>query len=260
MNTVELPGMSFNMGGDKKKSPLVKVVMGNDKIAFGYDEFNQFMMVEFNDRGWSMSPARDLIGMECYICRRKWTNDDPYALAGNVCIDDPRWSDKAGPDGKHQKLKEGVYAHGACWIGHLNINEKSVIEGAIGKAREAIQRVIDPTYKISRVRIPYEITAIPNEYGRAWNTDWYSIKLPKSDPVSQIKFGSRKRVWVVELSSEKKLVIPEGHPLDVLYKKEQSTKTMEPKLVMFHAWSEDKVREYVEAMLHLVSKPEPVEK
>jgi hypothetical protein len=236
---------------------LKRIISANEKITIGYDQFDQLCKVEqmqykSGEKYTSSTMVWDIRGKACYICKRVWT-DDPNEWEYEE-LERGRWEEKAGPDGKHKRLKDPVFVHPACYLGHLNINEKNLITGAINKARDA--------YK---ARVPYEIDAIPNQYKGAWDTEWYIIQLLESKPRSQIKFGSRKRVWVVELSSEEKLVVPEGHALEVLYKKEDVTKDglfdyqgkrLESKSIMLHAWTKEKVREYVEAMIRLVEKPE----
>src|SRR3546814_19434260 len=38
---------------------------------------------------------------------------------------------------------------------------------------------------------------IPNQYGGAWNTPWYRVKVPGHDAV--LTFGSRKRVFSIKV-------------------------------------------------------------
>lgn len=233
--------------------PLIRVVLGNEKVVFGYDQFDQFMMVEQREdkRGWSMTSALDVRGKRCVICNRLWGND-PDDMAQVMHIERPEWSEEAGPDGKHKKIKEGTYAHERCYLGHKNLDERHLIREAINRARRPHSYV------------PCKIESIPNEYGGALDTDWYIVTLLESEPKSKIKFGSRKRVWHVELFSEDgNLVVPittPEHPLAKALREAKAVNTttgQDKRSIYLHAWSEEFVYEYVAAMIRLVEKPKP---
>jgi hypothetical protein len=111
------------------------------------------------------------------------------------------------------------WMHETCYVGVLAHNEHEKFFYAL----------VDAKLKFSGLR------EIPNEYGGAWNTTWYETDL-LDHPGAKMKFGSRKRVDVVSLS---------GADMAGLFEHEDVTKDAGADGVMIHAWSDEKVREYV---------------
>lgn len=180
----------------------------------------------------------DVRGKSCFICRRVW-GEDPDDLANVTNLDTPA---------SKEEWQKSRFVHDACYLGHLNLNERSLVQTAIRKARN-----------VSGCRLRYSIEPIPNEYRGAYNTDWYLVGFPDSKPKAILKFGSRKRVWVVELTTKEKFDL-QNPPWSLLpFLKDDVTMEIDEKCIMFHAWSEDKVHEYVAGMVRLIEEPEKKE-
>lgn len=232
-------GSIQQLGGGK--SPLKRVICANEKIAFGFDEFDQFMKVVFSTdgKGWNMSPAADVRGIPCVICGKKFT-EDANDMAQQLRVD-------GAPD-------EWRFSHLPCWIGHLNLNERDLIQSAIEHAR----RHLRPANKDKWYHIPYKIEAIDNQYGGAWDTNWYEITFYDVIPIPVVlTFGRRKRVWNIEMNPTNlagkisEFTLPEK-----FLEGEETTKEFDKNSLLIHAWSREKVNEYVTAFLGLLKHPE----
>ena len=210
---------------------IKKVLAANGRLTIGFDEFDQLMLVRYkaDGSGYVATPCLDARGKKCIICGRTWTSD-PEDMAQYMMLDND-----------NDRL-----VHPACYLGHSNLVERSVIRSMMDYARKQIKG-----------RIPYELATIPNEYWPnteeylADRTDWYWIGLPESEPSAAIKFGSRKRVWVLELVAKdhgNPFVVPSG-----LFEKEDVTKEIGPCRILIHAWDKDAVNRYATELLRLVT-------
>ena len=173
----------------------------------GFDEFNQLVR-SWRDGNLTCSTfTPDLRDITCVLCGKDWELSGP-GYANHYY---------------HNARERSV--HQSCFIRHLAFNEYLMWREALIDAKIRFEKMDE----------------IPNEYGGAWNTPWYTIA-PMECKQAIIKVGSRKRVYHVELILTS--LVPYQEALSVL-DKEDVTKAQSSSSYMIHAWTEGKAKEYI---------------
>lgn len=193
---------------------IVKPITPDGKI--GFDEFDQ-LTYERQERDCSIySPISDPRGSTCLICLRGWETTT------ESIVDQFLWRSRE------------KWIHKSCWVRYLTLREYDMWYGALCSAGITFF-------------FPEEI---PNQYGGAWMTPWYTVKLRESR--CTLRLGSRKRVYNMEILVPK----DEAGVLDVAaaapLKKEDVTQDITGGRVMIHAWGEAKAKEYMKVFADIL--------
>jgi hypothetical protein len=202
----------------------------------GWDQFNQIWLWEVEGetrRGHIIADVREKI---CRVCNRGWET-----------------TAKGLGDQYYWQTRE-EWAHASCFVRYLALREYSFWHDAL--------------CGVFRFERPAEI---PNEYGGAWNTPWYRVTL--LDVPRTLKLGHRKRVYHMEIEPEGRYAPPADDTPEAaakrfaarartnlshatkLFEAEEVTKEVGADMVLVHAWTEEKAREYLKHFAQVLGLP-----
>jgi hypothetical protein len=202
--------VQFNLkGGNGMKTILCKDE--SKGITIGYDDFDQLCVLKVQgDRSEQHYGIGDPRGHKCLLCGSEWENTVTSFLNQYYLRDRKSW------------------VHESCFINHMSLNHYELVHSAL----------VDAHVRFDGFQ------PIPNEYGGAWNTDWFHTNL--LDHKVSMKFGRRKRVYVIHFSGQFELEPVEK--LEEFFNKEKVTCDFDENTVMVHAWNDEKVYEYVKVI------------
>lgn len=100
------------------------------------------------------------------------------------------------------------------------------------------------------------LVPMPNRYwpkGDIWGElrPWYHADVippgigPSAPTTCELIIGRRKRVWSIEMHPNKGEEFAWCEKAESAFKKEDVTKEFSPKGILLHAWTEEKMREYL---------------
>lgn len=175
----------------------------------GYDQYNQLATVKRDGDMTTMWFISDVRASTCGICGKGWDNT-AESLQNQYHI------------GRYDR-----HVHKTCYVGHLSLSEYEFWHSLMAS-----------------FRIRFQMEDIPNQYGGAWDTPWFTVELTDF-PKCYFVLGRRKRVWSIELNVKE---FKNTEPLDRLEEEcKRDTITCErgEKRFLIHAWTEDKSKEYM---------------
>lgn len=195
---------------------LEKVVIADENNQIGFDQFKQFMWIAEHEGAQVMKGIFDVRGKKCAICGRTWEN-----TAKDIT-------------NQHSPYGRNTLVHETCFVGHLAQVQFDLLQDALSA---------------NSILEAGEIKEIANQYGGAWNTPWWKVKIKnRSGFKIGITFGRRKRVYVIHAT-------PLGGTKFALngseFKEEIVTKEIDSDYVMIHAWTNEKVKEYIKTITEL---------
>lgn len=184
---------------------IKNTVLSDEKHYIGFDEFGQLICATKLDHGLTVETMIRDVRGETCPLCRK-----QWELTCEDLVDQTYHYGR-------QKM-----VHKSCLKNGIAANEFDLFKRALDEAK-----------------LPCRIEECENEYKAAWNNPWYLASLDFRDNIC-IRFGRRKRVFHCELFWDNALKIPDG-----LFASEDTTKIIQPNSVMIHAWTDEKVLEYV---------------
>ncbi len=205
--------MRFSMEREPGAKFIVRPV--TDDGLVGYDQFNQFAVTSvMADGSESSHHITDVRGVTCIICDRGWEPTGPSMA------DQTNWS-----------MLETL-VHLSCFIRHYGLRQRELFWNTL---------VCD-----ARVRFR-GLVAVPNRYwppGDPWSRQpWYQAELVEH--AAMFVFGRRKRVCHVEVVAQGGTRFDWHGKAEETFKDEGVTKQFSDASVMLHAYTDDKLREYV---------------
>ena len=237
--SISMPGVTIPVGD----SPIVVPLTPDGR--FGYDKFGQMLLASKPDAGgWtSYRSAWDVRTLTCGICRHGWENN------ADSLGDQVRW-----------RLTDEL-VHLSCAVRHQGFIERAEITNAV----------------VGNMRFAH-IEPIPNQYygEEPYKTmrPWY-IFVSIDHPVT-LEIGHRKRVYSIEVRPTLQMPPMSKEKIENLFKEEQRrsgktpfpfakelafyeaareefkdedvTKEFSKKSVLIHAWTSEKLRDYVERL------------
>lgn len=202
----------------------------------GFDQFDQLCLEEHKEEHGReviyQTFISDVRQKVCAICNHGW-----YPSAASMkdqyhwtLLDEP----KAGGGETYG------FVHKTCYLRHLALNDRMDVHRALVGARIAFRG----------------LTPIPNRYwpkGDVWGDlrPWYRAEvvppgIGDSAPTTcEIIIGMRKRVWSIEIRPNANEEFSWCEKAERFFKKEEVTKEFSPKGILLHAWTEEKMREYL---------------
>lgn len=187
---------------------MIKKFITDDKRV-GYDEFNQLMLATRDGDNTSYHMISDLRRQKCALCLRGWE------ATGESLADQTHW-----------RLTD-AYVHQTCLMRHIGFVERSEIYDAVCGARLRFGGLV-----------PIENRYWPKAYPES-TRPWYETKL--LDYPVLLTVGHRKNV--IEITVEGDWLPSEA--LREAFEKADVTKEFAPKIVLIHAWGNEKMREYL---------------
>lgn len=199
---------------DHSREKFIKRPISPDGLV-GYDQFDQLAVTRMDGEFESSHFIADVREKICPLCLRGWE------LSGPGMDDQMHW-----------QLIDG-HVHESCYVRHVGFIERSEFWGAICDARVRFKG----------------FTAIENGYWpkayRISGKPWYRAELTEH-PAAFI-LGSRKRVDHIE-------VVPTEGELrwhreaEKFFAGTDVTKHFRPDSVLLHAWTTEKMREYIKQL------------
>ena len=197
----------------------------------GFDEFGQLCLSEVQGKYTTLTFISDVRQKVCAICNHGW-----YPSA------------KSMKDQYHWRLLDETkaggetygFVHLSCYVRHLALNDRTDVHRAIVGARIAFRGLVP----------------MPNRYwpkGDIWGElrPWYHADVippgigPSAPTTCELIIGRRKRVWSIEMHPNKGEEFAWCEKAESAFKKEDVTKEFSPKGILLHAWTEEKMREYL---------------
>src|SRR3546814_7202494 len=105
----------------------------------------------------------DVSNAICILCNRRWE------LTAEAFLDQVWVGDAYS------------VVHRTCYERHLGMNERHLVVAALLKAGFTYEDIA-------------KMEQIPNQYGGAWNTPWYRVKVPGHDAVLTFGRSEERRV------------------------------------------------------------------
>jgi len=196
----------------------IKRPLTNDGLV-GYDSCGNFIATKREgDRETSWGIA-DVRGMICSICNHGWEPTGPSMA------DQFRWD-----------LVEG-YAHESCFSRFCGLNERREFYGAL----------VSAGVRFRGLR-PIENEYWPPSYESA-KKPWYTAEL--IDHPAMFKLGARKRVDHVEVIAQGGTTFVWAGDAEKAFAAENVTKHFTPTSVLLHAYTLEKMREYVRQLVQI---------
>ncbi len=195
----------------------------------GFDEFGQLQAKKVEAKCTTSWIIWDVCEKICVICNHGWE------INHKSMKDQHFWHDR-------EEL-----VHESCYKRYLTLREWQTIYNAVCNCHLAF---------------PQGLKEAKNQYGAAWNLPWYEFTW-KDAPTFTILIGSRKRVFHLEIKAGP------GYPgiPDLNYKmaeecfsNEDVTKDFGPASVWVHAWTEEKLQDYLKKFVRILGLEKPVEK
>lgn len=188
-----------------------------DDGLVGYDQFGQLVVTKKDGNFETSSFIADVRGKTCIICSHGW---EPTSVS---MVDQFHWD------------LVGDYVHESCLDRHTGLIER----------REFFHALVAARVRFSGLR------PIPNEYHGAAMKErpWYVAEL-LDYPVA-FKLGARKRVDHVEVIAQGGLVLAWYGDAEKAFAAEDVTKHFSPASVLLHAWTTEKMREYVKKLAEI---------
>jgi hypothetical protein len=188
----------------------------------GYDSFGQFWVYRYDPRDSSNrigSIFVDLRGKTCLLCAQEWKCTAPD-LADQIYVRDAE-----------------VHVHKSCYERYLTLQNRAEWVKAI--------------YESGLHDMMETFTAVPNQYGGAWNTPWYAVTL-KGGNAPILTFGARKRVDSITI---RRLTQEQVAYLTEAFKNEESTKGPDgTDGFMIHSWGVTKTVEYLKHIVTMLNE------
>jgi hypothetical protein len=200
------------------------------RTIIGFDEFGQFSVVKSDkDGSATLYHIGDPRGHTCLLCGRGWETTVSSLLDQYLLPDLGKW------------------VHKGCFVGHLSLNHHDLFVDALVGARGfgALVRWD-------------EVVFIPNEYDGGWDTSWFRVDL--LDDI-RIIFGRRKRVFEIRFEnrpgSTVRNVFSESELSRCLNFGSGEKVTYEGRKdrILIHAWSDEKVRQYIGTFCSILLPP-----
>jgi len=190
----------------------------------GYDDRQQFWVYWREPHGsLTGTLMADLRQHKCLLCTKGW---ETTATA----LRDQYFS-----------RETEQHVHKSCYIRYLNFREHARLRDLFGKSGlyDHIEKIVPK----------------PNQYGGAWNTDWFDVHL-KFPMKPFIEFGARKRVDAITIN---RLSTPQRDAIWGKLGEENTTKEHSSDSFMIHAHSHEDVVRYLSTFLGVLSNtPAPV--
>ena len=192
--------------------------------VIGWNEFKRLTHAQhYRDGGITSTPCiSDVRGKTCPLCNQGWE------LTTKSFVDQLDHSAR------------GMLLHKSCWLRYENFNEYMLIHDALV---EVVLRFEQPE-------------TIPNGYGGGYDTDWYLIRILDIDKPAILKFGTRRRVWSLELCLDDGEEWYDSSILEKLMKAENVTHELNGNRFLIHAWTKERLKYYIHQMA-LAMRGEP---
>lgn len=212
--SIQMSGVSVPV----RSSPIVTPL--SEDGLFGFDQYGQLMVGRVSRDGYtSYTFVVDVRDKKCEICQRGWD------LNAESMGDQVEWR------------LIGQMVHLSCLVRHDSFNQRAEVSGALYEAGIR-HKGLKP---------------IPNEY---WRNDDFWGKQPwyRADLVEHLGvyfvIGHRKRVWSIEVKSDVKVQhpIPWWGAAKLAFDSENVTKEFGTHGILVHAWSIEKMRDYVKRL------------
>lgn len=230
--TVEIPRRKEkNMSERDLKEHLAQQIKRpiTDDGLVGFDQFDQLNFATLDKDGdyITYTIIADVRRMTCEICGRGW--------------------EPTGPSMGDQMFWQIVngYVHDTCWARYRGLIEREDFYWAICNASIAFRALVP----------------IPNQY---WPDTYSSSKKPwyEAELVhypAKLILGWRKRVAHIEIVAQggtkfEWATFPSvltTSPAEDAFKEENVTKHFHPDSVLLHAWTREKVREYIKKLAEI---------
>lgn len=196
--------------------PLIVRPITNDGLV-GYDQFDQLVVTK-KDGDFEMSTfIADVRDKTCTICNHGW---EPNSISM--------------ADQYHWDLVDG-YVHETCLNRHTGLVERSEFFRALVAARVRFKG----------------LKPIPNGYHGASMKErpWYVAEL--LDYPVMFRLGARKRVDHVEVVAQGGVDLAWYGDAEKAFASEDVTKHFTSASVLLHAWTTEKMREYVKKLAEI---------
>lgn len=192
--------------------------------GLGFDKYGQ-LNVQWDQDGSTCSTfIADMRGKKCGLCGQEW---------------------RVTAESFRNQMKINTteeWCHRTCMAGHVALNEADLFYRALCDAR-------------GEASIAWQWTKVPNEYGGAWNTPWYVVRFKGYLP--KVKIGCRKRVYALSMFDLRPEQVAMFLPL---VKNEDVTKgTENHSSIYIHAWTTEKVLEYLRHFYAILQTDSPLE-
>jgi len=173
------------------------------------DEFDQFSVQIKDGEYTSGYMPVDVRKMTCCICGEGWELK-PKAIMN-----------------QYECRSARSMVHKTCYERWLTFEQRMLFIKAV---------------QLSKFRMLRDgVKPIKNQYGGAWNTDWFEFRFDQLDHIT-LTIGRRKRVYEILMKSTQPL---DSKRFKRKFETENVTKRFEPDLVLLHAWDDQKLMEYV---------------
>jgi len=193
----------------------------------GYDEHDQFIAMDIEGEGrWITYPICNPLGKTCSICNQEWQ------LNHKSIKDQYHWHDR------------NEHVHKSCFRRFLTLNEWQTVYDAVAGFPLAF---------------PGGLKETENLYKGGWNLPWYTFEW-KDRPGYKIVIGRRKRVWNMEIMPPDQMA-PGMFEMDwrmgeKSFSEEDVTKEFSPTGIYVHAWSDVKLRAYLNKFVRILGLEE----
>jgi len=191
---------------------IVTMISEDDTGEIGIDTFGQFV-VWINDeesddrRGYGLVDPRE---MKCPICDKGWDLTAKGVMDQYMC---------------GRTRASSALVHKSCYVKWKQFDERQLVIQAIDQSNFEMVGIHN----------------IPSQYSSGWNTAWYEIEVDNPNILS-IVMGRRKRVYSIEISTRKGINL---EIVDDAFKNEDVTKSFNDNTILLHAWSDEKLFEYL---------------
>jgi len=176
------------------------------------DEFDQFCVtiVDRDDPSHSYTyMPHNPEGLVCPICGINWEPSPRGVMDQFYCRD------------------AEALVHKTCYERWLGFQQRMLFISALNNSNFRVE----------------SFDQIPNQYKGAWNTPWYVVTF--QTPGLRMTIGRRKRVFSVTFESDDDLPFSQ---IKKMFKEEDVTKEFNSQHVLLHAWSDEKLREYIKKL------------
>jgi hypothetical protein len=212
-------GMKFRLGPGKPGESFIRRPITDDGLV-GYDEFEQLMVCRIDKQGDKIfSSVFDVRNETCVLCDRGWEPTGPSIADQSV------WQISR------------THVHVTCLVRF----------GALGQRESYWLALV-----AARVRFG-GLVPISNQYWPSsdpWaKQPWYYAEL--LDYPVKFVLGMRKRVHHVELRAQGGTELASLVAAEDVFKDEDVTKEFSPTKILLHAWSTEKMNEYVKRLVDL---------